>query len=200
MNIKAVVFDADGVVINSPGYFSDQYEKDFGVSGDVMLPFFKGRFQDCLVGKADLKEELKPLLESWQWNGSIDELLDYWFKAEHYIDERIVAEIEKLQKMGVKCYLGTRQEKYRNEYIKNEMGFGKIFDGIYSSADMGCKKPEREFFEVVATDLEKKEGIKSEETVFWDDDEFNVAAAKDFGWRAYFYSNFDDFYKTMSQL
>jgi hypothetical protein len=37
MAIKAVVFDADGVVINSPGYFSVQYEKKFGVPNDVLI-------------------------------------------------------------------------------------------------------------------------------------------------------------------
>ena len=57
--IKAIIFDADGVVINSPEMFSIQYQKAFGISNDVMLPFFEGIFQDCLKGKADLKEELK---------------------------------------------------------------------------------------------------------------------------------------------
>ena len=62
-DIKAIVLDADGVIINKPDMFSVQYQKEFGISNEVMLPFFKGRFQDCLTGKADLKEELKPFLK-----------------------------------------------------------------------------------------------------------------------------------------
>jgi putative hydrolase of the HAD superfamily len=170
MNIKVIVFDADGVVINSPGYFSLQYQKDFGVSNDVMLPFFKGVFQDCLVGKADLREELKKVLDDWKWKGTIDELLDYWFKSEHHIDDRVLREIKNLQSKGIKCYIGTKQEKYRTEYMKKEMGFEEIFDGIYSSAYVGYKKPDERFYEEISKDLKNKEGIRVEEIMFFDDE------------------------------
>lgn len=195
-NIKAIIFDADGVVINSPGYFSVQYQKDFGISNDMMLPFFKGRFQDCLVGKADLKEELVPLLKDWRWNGSVEELLKYWFKAEHYIDERMVEEIKNFKNRGIKCYLGTKQEKYRTEYIWNEMEFKNIFDGIYSSADIGYKKPDKKFFEFIQNDLE----LKPEEIMFWDDEKDNVETAKGLGWQGYFYDNFEDFINIANSL
>ena len=200
MNIKVVVFDADGVVINSPDYFSVQYQKEFGVSNDVMLPFFKGRFNDCLIGKADLKEELKSLLNDWKWQGTVDELLDYWFKAEHYIDERIVAEIERLRKNGIKCYLGTKQEKHRTHYLKKDMGFNEIFDKIYSSAEIGFKKPDKKFFEFIYDDLNKTGGIRPEEIMFWDDEEININSAKELGWQGYLYTNFEEFHKIISQI
>jgi putative hydrolase of the HAD superfamily len=200
MSIKAVVFDADGVVINSPDYFSVQYQKKFGVSNDVMLPFFKGKFQDCLVGKADLKEELMPLLADWCWPGTVDELLRYWFKAEHYIDKRMVKEIETLRKRGIKCYLGTKQEKYRTEYIRKDMGFDKIFDKIYSSAEIGHKKPDKQFFEFIISDLKKNEGILPEEIMFWDDEEINIISARDLGWQGFLYNNFEDFQKVISGI
>ncbi len=199
-DIKAIVLDADGVIINKPDMFSVQYQKEFGISNEVMLPFFKGRFQDCLTGKADLKEELKPFLKKWAWPGTVEELLNYWFKSEHYIDERIVAEIEDLKRMGIKCYLGTDQEKYRTEYIRKNMGLEKIFDKIYSSAEMGCKKPDKEFFKSMAEDLRQGENIQPEKIMFWDDDEKNVAAGKDFGIQGYLYKNFNEFYKIVSQI
>ena len=199
-DIKAIVLDADGVIINKPDMFSVQYQKEFGISNDVMLPFFKGRFQDCLVGKADLKEELEPLLKKWAWPGLVEELLDYWFKSEHYIDEKIVAEIARLKRMGIKCYLGTDQEKYRTEYIRKNMGLEKIFDKIYSSAEMGYKKPDKEFFEIITNDLKNKENIQPEEIMFWDDDEKNVMAGRELGWRSYLYENFEGFYRVVSQI
>ncbi len=198
--IKVIVLDADGVIINKPDMFSVQYQKEFGISNDVMLPFFKGRFQDCLVGKADLKEELEPLLKKWAWPGLVEELLDYWFKSEHYIDEKIVAEIARLKKMGIKCYLGTDQEKYRTKYIREDMGLEKIFDKIYSSAEMGYKKPDKEFFEIITNDLKNKENIQPEEIMFWDDDEKNVMAGRELGWRSYLYENFEGFYRVVSQI
>jgi putative hydrolase of the HAD superfamily len=200
MNIKVIVFDADGVVINSPGYFSLQYQKDFGVSNDVMLPFFKGVFQDCLVGKADLREELKKVLDDWKWKGTIDELLDYWFKSEHHIDDRVLREIKNLQSKGIKCYIGTKQEKYRTEYMKKEMGFEEIFDGIYSSAYVGYKKPDERFYEEISKDLKNKEGIRVEEIMFFDDEKENVDAANKFGWQAYLYKNFNNFQEKINQI
>ena len=47
MEVKAIIFDADGVVINSSGYFSVQYEKEFGVSNDVMAPFLRYFSRSC---------------------------------------------------------------------------------------------------------------------------------------------------------
>ncbi len=74
--IKAIVFDAEGMVVSSK-IFSHELEKDFGISASLFLPFFKTTFQKCLVGKADLKKELQPLIKTWGWHGSVDELLDY---------------------------------------------------------------------------------------------------------------------------
>lgn len=189
MKIKAIVFDADGVVINSPNYWSVQYEKEFGVSNDIIQPFFKNKFQECLVGKADLKEELNSILNDWQWKGSVDGLLEYWFRAEHFIDEKIIKEIEKLKDSGIKCSLGALQEKYRAEYIRKNMGFDKIFDKTYFSCDIGYKKPEKEFFEFIQNDL----SLKPEEIMFWDDKKSNIDSAKEMGWQAYHYTDFEEF-------
>lgn len=192
--IKAIIFDADGVVINSPGYFSVRYMKDFGVPSSVMLPFFEGKFQECLVGKADLKEVLEPLLKDWHWQGSVDELLNYWFKAEHYIDDRLVRDIESLRGKGIKCYLATKQEKYRTEYIRTEMGFENIFDKIYSSAEVGYKKPDERFYQFIQKDI----GLtRPEEIFFWDDEQANVDAAIKLGWQGFVYREYEGFKEIM---
>lgn len=199
MPIKAVIFDADGVVINSPAYFSVQYQKQFGISNDDMLPFFKGIFQDCVVGKADLKDVLQPYLKPWKWEGSVDEFLQFWFKTEHYIDQRVVAIIRHLRGNGIPCYLGTKQEKYRTKYIRNEMGFDQIFDKIYSSAYIGYKKPDPKFFEYIVTDLQQYSPIQPHELMFWDDDLENVQSANDVGLQAHFYTNFESFQKILKR-
>ena len=55
--IKVVLFDVDGVLANAEP-FSRQLERDYGITQRMVGPFFQERFQECLVGKADLKEEL----------------------------------------------------------------------------------------------------------------------------------------------
>lgn len=96
MRIKAVLFDTGGVVVNG-GSFSEQYQKKFGVSNDKMLPFFKGIFRDCLIGKVDLKEAVQPFLSDWKWSGNADDFLKLWFEMDHNIDQRIVEVVSELQ-------------------------------------------------------------------------------------------------------
>lgn len=166
MSIKAVIFDADEMIIKREEYFSVRLGQEYGIPAEKILPFFKGEFQKCIIGQGDLKEEISPYLVSWRYQGTVDELLDYWFKSEQDIDTRVVKEIKKLRVAGIKCYLATKQEKYRTEYLKNNLGFKDLFDGIYSSCEMGCKKPDRDFFEYINDDLAQKENFKPDEIMF----------------------------------
>ena len=77
--IKAVLLDADGVVIKKHGYFSDRYKKDFGKSlnDNVITNFFKNEYKQTAIGKSDLKELLKKRLNDWGWKETVDELLTY---------------------------------------------------------------------------------------------------------------------------
>ena len=180
MKTKCILFDADGIIINSEK-FSIQYQKEFGVSNDEMLPFFNGEFQKCLVGKADLKELVEPWLSKWKWDGTVEEFLEFWFKAEHKIDEEVAEIIEKLKKKGVKCFLATNQEKYRTKYMKKDMGFEGLFDYVFSSAEIGFKKPQKEFYEKVLKELKKKYGIETDEIIFFDDSQGHINEAKKLG-------------------
>ena len=199
MTIKCILFDADGVVINSE-MFSVQYQKKYRVSNEAMISFFKGEFQDCIIGKADLKKLIKPWLPKWKWKGNVDDLLQYWFKAEHNIDECIIKIIQKLRKKGIKCYLATNQEKYRTNYIKNQMGFKKLFDDIFSSADIGYKKPNKEFYEFILNKIKNDHNIYPHEIMYFDDSQEEVDKAKRLDIDAHFYKNFKKFKSIIKPL
>jgi len=194
--IKAILFDADGMLINTES-FSVQYSRDFKVSQEKILPFFQNEFQLCLIGEADLKKVIKPYLALWQWNKSVDDFLQYWFKSEHRIDDRIVNVIHELRQKDIRCYLATNQEKYRTQYMRDEMGFAHVFDGIFSSAEAGSKKPSTEFFDYV---FEMLPGLNKKDIVFWDDKEENVIAARDYGFQAEQYTSFEDFRGKIAEL
>lgn len=193
--IKAIIFDTDGMTVNSE-MFSVQFNKDYGVPMDNLLPFFKNEFQPCLVGRADLKKEIESYLPKWGWKDSVDKFLNYWFDAENHVDKRIVEAVEKIKKSGIKCYLATNQEKYRTQYLRNEMGFSKIFDEVFSSAEVGYKKPQPEFFEYILKEIE----LSKDEVQFWDDTEKNIQGAKEFGFDAQLYQNFEGFAANLNGL
>ncbi len=200
MSIKAVIFDADGMTIKRSEYFSARLARVYNIPADKILPFFKGEFQDCLVGKADLKEKIAPYLSDWNWKGTVEDLLDYWFRSEADIDQQMIEEIIALRKKGIRCYLATNQEKYRLAYLRNNLGFEQIFNGIYSSSEMGCKKPEKDFYEFIFSNLNKQAEIKPEEIMFWDNEEENIAPVKSLGWQGYVYKSFEEFQKIIAGI
>jgi len=192
--IKAIIFDADGMVVITE-MFSVKYCEEYKVPYETILPFFKNEFQPCLVGQADLKEQIKPYLEKWGWTKSVDDFLNYWFKAEHHVDQRVIETISKLRKSEIRCYLATNQELYRTQYLRNQMGFDTVFDKVFSSAEIGYKKPQHEYFEVIVEDL----GLSRDEVQFWDDQEKNVQLATEFGFDARLYTRFDEFEKVVGE-
>lgn len=192
MSIKCILFDTDGVVINSE-IFSVQYQKEYNVSNNEMFPFFKREFQSCIVGKTDLMEAVKPWLPKWKWKGTEKEFLQFWFKAEHNVDERVIKIVKKLRKKRIKCFLATNQEKYRTEYMKSDMRFEKLFDHVFSSSDIGHKKPEKEFYEFILNELKNGCEIYPHEIMFFDDSQENVDEAKKLNIESHFYKSFEEF-------
>jgi len=187
--IKAIICDADGMLINGD-MFSLHLAQKYGISKDKMDTFFTGEFQDCLVGKCDLRDVISKYLASWGLRKSVDDLLREWFEFEHHIDEDLVKYLNILRHKGIKVYLATNQEKHRTQYMLDKMEFEKFFDGIFSSAYLGHKKPNREFFERV---LDKMKGIQVNEVLFWDDQQKNIDGAKAFGFNAELYVGFSKF-------
>ena len=189
MSIKAIIFDTDGMVVNGE-MFSVQFSRKYSISYDLIEKFFINEFQDCLVGKADVKEVLQKYLPVWKWEDSVDSLLNYWFTSEHHIDQQLVDYTKDLRKRGRKCYLATNQEKYRVKYALEQMKFGQIFDQIFFSALMGYKKPQKEFFEKMMKELAS---LQKHEVLYWDDVKKDVKAARDFGFYGEVYTKFEDF-------
>lgn len=185
--MKTFVFDADGVLCVGER-FDVALEKRYGISQARLAPFFGGPFFDCILGRRDLKELLLPQIAEWGWQGSVDDLLAFWFQSEHVLCPDVLACVRDLRKKGHICALGTNQEPYRAAYMRREMRLAEEFDQVFASCELGAAKPEAAFFEQVQAQL----GCPARELCLIDDSERNVMGAKQADWSAIWYRGVRD--------
>lgn len=193
--IKVIIFDGVNCITYQEA-LSIGLERDYKIPLEKTLPFFKGELQDCVAGESDLKKVLPPYLKAWGWKEGVDGLLRYWFERDHKMDKELISYIKELRNKKILCLLATNNEKYRFAYMLDKMGFSKIFDKSYCSALLGCKKPNKNFFQKIFGDLSN---VKKEEILFWDDKLENVKGAKEFGLQTELYTTFENFKEKMRQ-
>ena len=187
--IKYILFDTDGVLVHSRTW-SDQYSENVGLPPWSMKDFFTGVFQKCIIWEADLREVITSYLEKWWWSWSADEYIQSWCEYENKPDIELISKIQDLRKEGIKCYIATNQEKYRLEFLRNKMRFDEYFDGVFCSAEIGYKKPQKEYFEYILSVL----SVPPDQILYFDDAEENIEIARWFGIDARLYKNIADFH------
>jgi len=193
--IKVILMDCDGPIIKREKYFSQRL-LDMGIPMDIHMinEFFQNEFLLCETGKMDLKRELVSRVKAWGWKKPLDELLDFWFAGEATTDLKMIEDIQRLRKKGVKCFLTTDQEKYRTAYLWETVGLKDVLDKIYSSCDVGFLKRQPEFWGKVLATID---GCRKEEILVWDDDQRALDGAKQAGLRGKFYTNFENYLEIM---
>mgnify|MGYP001306858306 CR=1 FL=1 len=178
---KYILFDADGVLTLPEEIFSIVYARSHALNAEPIETFFKNEWQQIVTGAKDLKESIAANPEPWQWTGTVDELLDHWFKTEDVRNEELLTVIAELKNAGIPCYLATDQEKYRAAYMKNVM-FKDLFNDYFVSADLGVTKTDPKFFELVLHRLKAQHpGLQPSEVIFFDDSQAKVDTAKSVG-------------------
>lgn len=185
--VKAVVFDLDGVVV-FPWGFANYLEREHGIMRAHTASFFAGPFNDCIKGKADVKSILPPYLEQWNWPGTVDNFVEMWLVTEDLPDRNLLQEIARLRQAGFVCALGTNQEHNRARYIRKDMGFENYFDELFFSCEMGYMKPELEYFYHAARVLNNDPA----QILFIDNEDKYVNAARQAGWQARLYTTFEE--------
>ncbi len=180
---KVILYDFDGMIVHGTR-FSDRYAKEFNIPIETMTPFFTGPFEQCIVGKADLKEELSK-----------------WFESGNIVNQEVVATIDTLRKEGVICILTTNQDKYRIAWVRDGLGLRSTFDKIFTSGEVGYKKPDPKFFEAVMSYLHEGDpSIKPDDVLFWDDRPHYAEGGKEFGLQAEVFTDFEAYKKKLLEL
>jgi putative hydrolase of the HAD superfamily len=196
--LRAILFDADGVLTLAEEVFSVVYARARGLDIKPFERFFQTDWKLIVTGRADLKESIAANPQLWQWDGNVDELLKYWFESEDVRNQELIEVIRDLKAKGFICCLATEQDKYRGAYMRDIM-FKDLFDKFYITADIGISKTEAGFFTAITDDLKLLHPeLEPQDIIFFDDSQSKVDTAKSVGIDARLYTGVDQVRQLLS--
>ena len=184
--VKAVVFDVDGVVLNSTDengkyLWSKNIKEDLGLTKKHFEYIYSSEWDMVTRGKKDTKEYLAEVFN----NSIFDDLritpeiyLNYWLSHDKFPNQEI---LDYVKTITLPCYLGTNQDEFRTKHILKLVN--GLFDSCFSSYEIGAIKPEESYYQYIENNL----SLLPEEILLIDDTKVNVDAALKRGWQAYLY-------------
>lgn len=185
-NIKAIIFDFGGVILNIDYYKTSKAFKDLGVANFEDMYSQKNAdhiFQQLEEGKIGEMEFYDAFRQSTQlhltdiqietaWNTM---LLDYRKEALFTLKK-----IKNKYKLFLLSNTNIIHQKAFNNIYEQDFGKGSIqdyFDRIYYSHEIGSRKPDHKPYEFVVNE----NNLSPSETLFIDDSTQNIEAAKSLG-------------------
>jgi putative hydrolase of the HAD superfamily len=181
--IRAVLFDADGVIQNGNSVgLATRVEQALGFVPEPFGLFTREVLeaeQPALSGKAELLELLEPIVAKWGAPGAALALATAWWCSTE-ADLAVLSLIRRLGQQGLLCALATNQQRFRASYMRQTFGYDALFERSFYSYELGCMKPDVLYFQRILASLPLAPG----EILFIDDLAENVAAARSVGIQA----------------
>ncbi len=179
MPIKALLIDADGVVQRPTADRESRWQALVRGPDEAVSAFKNELFaveRPCHNG-GDFVALMREVVARWDCAGSVDDVLRAWTAIE--INPAVAEVIAAVRSSGIPCHLATNQEPYRAQHMRNVMHYGRLFDRLFFSCEMGCSKPDPRYFSLILDAL----NVEADSLLFIDDVEANVAAAQSVGIR-----------------
>lgn len=192
--IRAIIFDLNGVFIQSPK-LSERFKTDFGVPTDQFLLALKEIMAIVRQQNAgDAFSYWQPYLKKWNVNLNRGQFFNYWFSAEKEVPE-LIKYAKELQGKGIKIIILSNNFVERASYYDTNFPFLKSFDGLYYSWQTGFVKPDKRAFEKIL----KEHHLKPQECIYFDDSEGNIEVAQSLGIKAFIYKGLEDIQKIINK-
>lgn len=187
---KNVIFDIGNVLLN---FNPEEYLKTKIVEADKVLEVHREIFQSeewLMLDRGTLTEEeaKRILVKNSSKNGHLIELaFENWYEILTPI-EGSVKVLEELKRSGYKVYFLSNFHLLAFEYVTNKFQFFNMFDGGIVSYREKLLKPEEGIYRRLMDEYK----IKPEESVFIDDVQVNIDAARKLNFKTILFSNNKD--------
>ncbi|MGA9746785.1 MAG: HAD-IA family hydrolase [Nocardioides sp.] len=181
MSVRAVLWDADGVLQHLPAGWEATMRPAVGHLLDDVAGFLAAAFaaeRTCLTGDTRWVEVLPRLLAEWGIPEAYDDAMQVWLTIEPVEASRAL--VRAVRSSGVPCYLATNQDEHRGRFMQRELGYAELLDGAFYSYDLRVAKPDPAYFRAVLEHLD----LAPETVLFVDDNVANVDSARGVGLRA----------------
>ena len=201
MEIKAIVFDIGGVLLEEHGKGSiDILVKKFGIDGEAFSEFVKKPLKESYEGRINGDEIFKMAKDELGISVSVNELVSAWLDARRQTS-RINKEVKELVKSlkGKYVVASFTDTTKLNDIVRNELGVYDLFDFNVRSTETGFWKQEKGMHEFLLLRFKEK-SINPGEIVFIDDDDFKLEPARSLGIRTILFENPEKLKKDLKSL
>ncbi len=196
-NIKAIIYDLDGMLFKEPHFFTKEMECQYGVPVEESMFHKDPNYRLCKIGQINIDEFLEPYFEKWKkypkFDISPEDFKKHWYEFTKPIQE--VHELAKgLREQGITNLIVTDNFKERIDYIRKKYNLDNNFV-ITGSFELGVLKTDPDFIDK----FKEKINIPTENILVFDDKETNVERLQNQGFQAYIYHNLEDFYSILEK-
>lgn len=180
-SIKAILFDADGVIQTTHPPFLEKLATmlppdDSGVEEFVgEIASLEG---SALTGARDFAVDLGELLRLRNSPMTVEDALQSLNLVR--VEHGILGAIAEIRRSGVLCCLATNQQPHRAKYMSETLGYRDLFDSEFYSCRLGVAKPDGAYFERILDILR----LDADRVLFLDDHQVNMEGAQAVGLHA----------------
>lgn len=190
MNIKNIIFDFGGVILDIDPQLTVNEFVNLGFTSfeKLMTPAFTediiGKFERGILTPELFRNKIKAFLEL---DVSDQEIDDAWNSLLYDIPRERIEVIEQVKENYGIYLLSNSNEIHYDLFVRDlQLRFGyrefdELFHKAYFSFDLHLLKPNPEIYEFVIN----QHGLIPEETLFIDDKEENIKAARNLGMRTF---------------
>lgn len=184
--IKNIIFDVGGIL------FDDSKESINKLLGKDSTNIYKAAygqdFKKCLLGQITVQEHLNNLKSKPDFNDIKFILTKEYLPKSYPLLEENFNYIKALKDKGYKLFLLTNITEDSYNYINETININSIFNGGIYSYQEHLIKPNPEIYELII----KRFNLNKNETIFFDDKEKNVKAAKETGLKSIVFTSLQD--------